>query len=191
MCEWAWARLMGTLPTACTASVWKRTFFLWTRAAISSMGNITPVSLLAHMVETMAVSGRTAFFSSQESMMACWSLTRQPRDLDATLGEPLAVPGDCAVLDAGGDDMLAIRVQREGGGDGRIIRLRAATGEDYLFGLAAEQGGDLGAAFLHGVGGVFAETVGAGWVAAYSSPRYGSIAVNTAGSVLVVALLSK
>ena len=37
-------------------------------AAISSMGNSTPVSLFAHMMDTMAVSGRMAACKSQRSI---------------------------------------------------------------------------------------------------------------------------
>ncbi len=45
----------GTLPTACTASVWKRTPFSWQILPISAIGWMTPISLLANMIETRIV----------------------------------------------------------------------------------------------------------------------------------------
>ena len=47
-------RLIGTLPTAWTASVWNMTPAERASSAISSTGNRVPVSLLAHITETMA-----------------------------------------------------------------------------------------------------------------------------------------
>ena len=52
--------LMGRWPTACTASVWKRTPALRHTAPISSMGWMVPISLLAYITVTRRVSGRIA-----------------------------------------------------------------------------------------------------------------------------------
>ena len=49
-------RLIGILPTAWTASVWKRMPRSRAMRAISSTGKMTPVSLLAHMALTITVS---------------------------------------------------------------------------------------------------------------------------------------
>ncbi|MNE22522.1 hypothetical protein D3C80_1157380 [compost metagenome] len=49
-------RSSGTLPTACTASVWNITPNSSAMRAISSTGNSVPVSLLAHITETTATS---------------------------------------------------------------------------------------------------------------------------------------
>ena len=56
---WA-ATSMGTLPTAWTASVWNQTPRSRQIAPISGIGWMVPISLLAYMIETMAVSGRMA-----------------------------------------------------------------------------------------------------------------------------------
>jgi len=59
-------RSIGSLPTACTASVCSATPLDLTMRAISAMGKITPVSLLAHITLTMAVSGVIAAASSSD-----------------------------------------------------------------------------------------------------------------------------
>ena len=45
----------GTLPTACTASVWKRRPSPCAIAPISAIGWMTPISLLAAMIVTRIV----------------------------------------------------------------------------------------------------------------------------------------
>ena len=61
-------RSIGTLPTACTASVWNRTPAACASSAISSTGNRVPVSLLAHITETMATrSDSSRVYSSRSS----------------------------------------------------------------------------------------------------------------------------
>ncbi len=65
------------MPGVCTASVWKygplpfwpvafsnSSRLRFTIVAISSTGNSTPVSLFAHMIDTIAVSSRIAFSTS-------------------------------------------------------------------------------------------------------------------------------
>ena len=59
-------RFSGILPTACTASVWKTMPRPVTFSAICSMGKTTPVSLLAYMIVTMAVSSSRWCSSSSE-----------------------------------------------------------------------------------------------------------------------------
>ena len=62
-------RSMGSLPTDCVASVWKRmdgSVSLVSRES-SSMGKITPVSLLACMIVTSSVSGVSARTKSRTS----------------------------------------------------------------------------------------------------------------------------
>jgi hypothetical protein len=55
------ARSIGILPTACTASVWNRAPTVAALRASSSTGKIVPVSLLAHMIDTTAtLSDRAA-----------------------------------------------------------------------------------------------------------------------------------
>ena len=54
-------RSMATLPTAWTASVWSSTPRALHRAAISGMGKMVPVSLLAYMPNTPALVGAGQF----------------------------------------------------------------------------------------------------------------------------------
>ena len=59
-------RFIGTLPTACTASLWNMTPASSAICAICSTGNSVPVSLLAHITETMATSSSSsAAYSSR------------------------------------------------------------------------------------------------------------------------------
>jgi hypothetical protein len=53
-------RSIGTLPVACAASQWKMMPFLRHSSPISSIGWITPISLLTSMTDTRMVSGRIA-----------------------------------------------------------------------------------------------------------------------------------
>jgi hypothetical protein len=72
------------------------------------------------MIETIAVSSRIAFSTS------------------ASESVPFGLVHDRRMLDLGGDDvLLARRLQRRP--DGRVIALRAATGEDDFLRRAAEQ----------------------------------------------------
>ena len=75
-------RLMGIFPTAWTASVWNRMPRARPNSAACSTGKITPVSLLAHMRLTMAVSGvrllRYCSISSRPSLSTGSSVTRYP-----------------------------------------------------------------------------------------------------------------
>ena len=50
-------KFIGTLPVACTASVWKSAPALCASAANSAIGKIVPVSLFAHISEATAVRG--------------------------------------------------------------------------------------------------------------------------------------
>jgi hypothetical protein len=52
--SWCVFRSIGILPTACTASVWNMDAARCAISAISSTGKMVPVSLLAHIAETMA-----------------------------------------------------------------------------------------------------------------------------------------
>mmetsp|Transcript_161373 Transcript_161373/g.391873 ORF Transcript_161373/g.391873 Transcript_161373/m.391873 type:complete len:232 (+) Transcript_161373:321-1016(+) len=58
---------MGSLPTICAASQWKKTLLARHSAPISAMGCTTPISLLTPMTETSAVSGVMAASSSSMS----------------------------------------------------------------------------------------------------------------------------
>lgn len=60
---WAFTS-MGRWPTAWTASVWKGTPRSRHRAPISAMGWMVPISLLANMTDTRAVSSRMAAATS-------------------------------------------------------------------------------------------------------------------------------
>ena len=84
------------------------------------MGKSTPVSLFAHMMETIAVSGRMALSSSARSI---WPLASTPSQVTswprlASLSQCLS---DGAVLDARGDDVLPVGSMRQRGPDGRVI----------------------------------------------------------------------
>ena len=59
---------MSIFPTAWTASVWKRVPFERQISAASSIGKSVPVSLLAHIRETIAVSSRIARSRSSRSI---------------------------------------------------------------------------------------------------------------------------
>ena len=58
---------MGIFPTACAASVWKKTLCLRQISPIRFRGCTTPISLFTAMTEQMAVSGRMAASSSAKS----------------------------------------------------------------------------------------------------------------------------
>ena len=59
---------MGILPTACTASVWNMMPLAAASSAISTTGKIVPVSLLAHITETIATrSFSSDLYSSMSS----------------------------------------------------------------------------------------------------------------------------
>ena len=74
--------LIGTWPTACTASVWNSTPRLRQIAPISRMGWIVPISLFANMIVTRHVSSRIAFStSSGRTRPSSWtsrSVTSKP-----------------------------------------------------------------------------------------------------------------
>ncbi len=97
---------------------------------ISSTGKRTPVSLFAHMIETMPVSSRIAFSTSEsESVPSAWTGRRvTPKT------HPLELVGlvhDGRMLDLGRDDVPFARgLQRRP--DGHVVALRAATGENNL-----------------------------------------------------------
>ena len=55
--------LNGSLPTICTASVWKRMPFSFAIAPISAIGWMTPISLLAAMIVMRIVLSLIAAFS--------------------------------------------------------------------------------------------------------------------------------
>ncbi len=89
----------------------------------------------------------------------------QPCHLDSPLGQPLAMFGDRAVLDARGDHVLAVRIQRQRGVDRGVVRLRAATGKKDFPRLASQQGRHLVPRPLDGLGRALAKPVGARWIA--------------------------
>ena len=81
--------LNGTLPTACTASVWNRTPFSFAIAPISAIGWMTPISLLAAMMrdEDRLVGDRGAQLVEADAAVL---LHRQIGDAVAVLLEALA-----------------------------------------------------------------------------------------------------
>jgi hypothetical protein len=60
----------GTLPTACTASVWKSIPFSFAIAPISAIGCSTPISLLAAMIVMRIVLSVIASRRSSRSIAA-------------------------------------------------------------------------------------------------------------------------
>ena len=60
-------RSIGTLPTACTASVWNITPAALASSAISSTGKKLPVSLLAHITDTTATRSVSSRLYSSRS----------------------------------------------------------------------------------------------------------------------------
>ena len=108
--------------------------------------------------------GANGFLEGAEIDLA-GGIHREPCDLDAAFGKGLAVFHDGAVLDGGGDDVLAVAVQHQSGVDGGVGGFGAATGEDDFARLAAEQRGDAFAGFVHRFGDLRAEAVRAGGVA--------------------------
>ena len=68
MSMWVFLRSIGSLPTACTASVWNITPASWAISAICSTGKIVPVSLLAHMKEAIATFGESLARYASRSM---------------------------------------------------------------------------------------------------------------------------
>jgi hypothetical protein len=83
-------RSTGILPTAWVASTWIGTPRAFTRRAMSAMGCTTPVSLLAQIRDTSAVSGSraSATSSAERSPSASTSsrVIRQPRDSRSSRG---------------------------------------------------------------------------------------------------------
>ena len=75
-------RSIGTLPTACTASVWNSAPASCAISASCSTGKIVPVSLFAHMIEAMAVFGPQRLAVGVDVQPAAAS-TRRCSDLDA------------------------------------------------------------------------------------------------------------
>ena len=144
-------RLIGTLPTDCTASVWNRAPWPWASSAISSTGNSVPVSLLAHITETTAVLLRQQFaiFFQVEPALA---IDRKPMDDVAVFAElffdVVAQVEDGGVFDGRRDDLAPFRKRLERRHDGGGVRLGPARGEDDLgVVLGPEQ-------FLHLVAGL-------------------------------------
>ena len=94
------------------------------------------------------------------------------------------------MLDAGGDDLALLRRGRQGPVDGGVVAFRAATGEDDLARVAAEQAGHPLASLADLDSHLAAERVHARRVAV-QVVKYGRIASYTSSATLVVALLSK
>ena len=89
--------LNGTLPTICTASVWKRIPFSFAIAPISAIGWMTPISLLAAMIVMRIVLSVIAALQLVEADAAVL-LHRQIGDAVAVLLEALARVDDRLVL---------------------------------------------------------------------------------------------
>ncbi len=96
----------GILPTACTASVWKRTLYLRAMAPISSMGKMLPVSLLAHMTEIRMVWSVMAASSSCRSSMPSRSTGRKVTSKPLFF-QILAGFEHSRMFDRGGNDVVA------------------------------------------------------------------------------------
>ena len=128
-----------SLPGVCTASVWNSTPLRWQIAATSRTGNRTPVSLFAHITDTMAVSGR----------MDCLQPLQVQRPVRLPTGRKVTVyPRFWSssqnfdigrVLDGGGQHVPFVRLGGQGAVDRRVIALGAATGEDDLTRLRVDQ----------------------------------------------------
>ena len=153
--------LTGILPTAWTASVWKRTPFSWQSSPISRMGWMTPISLLAYMMETRMVcclraDGALEVFEVDEAV----GLDGQVGDAVARLFELLAGVEHGLVLGDLGDDVVAALAVHLGDAlDGEVVGLGGAGGEDDLLGGGADELGDLLAGLLDGLLGFPAEAV--------------------------------
>ncbi len=96
---------ISTLPTACTASVWNSTPRSRQMAPISGIGWMVPISLLAYMIETRAVSGRMASATSAGSTRPS-GLHRQVGHLKALPSPALGGVEDGVVLKHGGDEVV-------------------------------------------------------------------------------------
>ena len=133
-------------------------------AAAISTGKITPVSLLAHMTLTRAVSAvrLLVILLQVEAAVA----------VHGQFGHPVALLGqaghqslDRRVLDPGGDDVALVGIGGEGREDGGVVALGAAAGEDDLIRVGAEQGRHLLAGLWTLPAHLAAEGVHAGGVA--------------------------
>ncbi len=147
----------GTLPTACTASVWKRIPFSFAIAPISAIGWMTPISLLAVMIadEDRLVGDRGAQIVEADQAVL---LHRQIGDPVAVLLEALARVDHRLVLGDARDDVIALLAVHLGDAlDREVVRLGRAAGEDDFLGVRADQIGHLLARLVDRLFGLPAE----------------------------------
>ncbi len=119
--------LNGTLPTACTASVWNSTPRSWQSSPISRMGCSTPISLLAGMMrdqDGLVVHGALQVVEIDAAVL----LHRQIGDAEAVLLQPLAGVEHGLVLGGLGDDVVALLAIHLGHAlDGEVVALGGAA----------------------------------------------------------------
>ena len=114
-------------------------------AAISSTGKSTPVSLFAHMTETIAVSGRMDCSSRPRSNAPSGSTGRKVT-VAALLLEKAAEFDGGRMLNGGREHVPFSRVGGQGAVQGGVVALGAATGEDNLPRLGIDERGHPGRA---------------------------------------------
>ena len=134
---------------------------------MASLSKITPVSLLAIMIETTAVSSRSGVAQLVQVQMAL-AVDLQVGHLVAVA--LLQVPAQAEhrrVFHRGGDQVLLVRIGAQGADDGQVVALGAAAGEDDLVGQLRRRAGraTCSRACGHRVAGHGAEAVHAGGVA--------------------------
>ena len=139
------------MPVAATASVCMTTLCFWAILAMSAMGSMVPISLLASMTLMRMVSGVMAFSTSAGSTRP-YLVHVQGGDAVVQEAQGAQRIQDRLVLDVGGDDVAALLPQADGDAlDGMVDGLGAAGVKDHLFGFGVDQGGHLGPGLLQGL----------------------------------------
>src|SRR3954447_15456596 len=148
--------LNGTLPAACTASVWKMIPFSFAIAPISAIGWMTPISFFGGVVlhkqcllvvgghdrnQDRLVGDRVAEVVEADQAVL---LYRQVGHPVAVLLEGLARVDHRLVLGDRSDEMVALLAVHLGDAlDRQVVRLGGAAGEHDLFRVRADEIGDL------------------------------------------------
>ena len=169
----------------------KRDPLLLTISPICSIGKITPVSLLATIIETSAVSSVKASRSSSEIEHAVLIDTK-PGDSITFLFQVLAQTQNRRMLDLSGDDVALIGPRSPACRGSPHYPFSATAGENNLDRIGGpDQLCDLASSLADTLAHLAAETMNARRIAVEVPSKNGAIASKTSGNTRVVALLSK
>jgi hypothetical protein len=130
------------------------------------MGCTVPISLLACMTDTRAVSSVIADRRVSGDTMPV-SLTGRRVVFHPRRARALRVLSTCFVLDCAGDEVLSAgRIERlRNAADGEIVTLSPPAREDHVARIRANQPGDRRSGLVDNRLGPLPEVMDAGWVA--------------------------